>query len=46
MWKSFQSMNGVRNIFNQDYLFKDDAFQKIIVEAKKTFLPITKDPIA
>jgi len=39
-------MSGVHNTFNQIYLLKDDAFQKIIVEAQKSFLPITKDPVA
>jgi len=35
-------MSGKYKTFNQGYLLKDDAFQKIIAEAQKTFLPLTK----
>lgn len=35
-------MSGKYNTFTQGYLLKDDAFQKIIVDAQKTFLPLTK----
>ena len=39
-------MSGTYNTFIQFYVIKDEAFKKIIVEAQKSFLPITKDPVA